>query len=259
MDHHTIETEAVIERYVTHRLSEEEAQAFEEHFLDCPPCLERIETAERLGRGLSGVVAQEVARAGVLGALRRMRFAGWAVAGLGLAVAAGLAVFTVRQGGQLERLRGELAASRTVASGFEARAGGAERERTAVEQDLEAARSELERWRAPVVAMPLALLTPLRGGEEVFPLTLPREGRWVGLWVELGGEELPAYRASLRAPGGEVIFESDELRLNELGALLLQLPAERLAPGRFTLTIEDPRRRDPAPLASFALQLSRED
>jgi hypothetical protein len=75
------------------------------------------------------------------------------------------------------------------------------------------------------------------------------------LWVELGGDELPAYRASLRAPGGEVVFESDQLRLNALGALFIQLPAERLAPGRFTLRVEDPRTS--APLATFTLQVGR--
>src|SRR5436190_15353145 len=52
MDHQTIDAGNLAERYVTGRLPPEDAASFEEHYLDCPSCIARVEAAERLQRGL---------------------------------------------------------------------------------------------------------------------------------------------------------------------------------------------------------------
>ena len=46
MDHSYIEKREVIERYVTDRLSTAERVAFEEHYIACEECLDRLEEAE---------------------------------------------------------------------------------------------------------------------------------------------------------------------------------------------------------------------
>ncbi|HSS49155.1 MAG TPA: zf-HC2 domain-containing protein, partial [Thermoanaerobaculia bacterium] len=63
MDHSTIDAGNVAERYVTGRLSPEDAASFEEHYLDCPSCIARVEAAERLQRGLRRLAEEAAVRA----------------------------------------------------------------------------------------------------------------------------------------------------------------------------------------------------
>lgn len=92
MDHTKIEEEQVAERYVMGRLSVEEAERFEEHYLTCNPCLDRLQLAERFHHALRGMAAEDTARATGLGFLAFLaRLARWQrgllVTGLLLAIA----------------------------------------------------------------------------------------------------------------------------------------------------------------------------
>ena len=51
LDHATIEEEQIAERYVMGKLPPDEATLFEEHYLSCPECLDRLELAESMERG----------------------------------------------------------------------------------------------------------------------------------------------------------------------------------------------------------------
>ena len=62
MDHQSIDSGNVAERYVTGRLAPEEAASFEEHYLDCPSCCARVEAAERLQRGLRRLAEESAVR-----------------------------------------------------------------------------------------------------------------------------------------------------------------------------------------------------
>src|SRR5277367_4834015 len=57
MDHQVIEDTTLPERYVTGRLDGPERARFEEHLVDCPICLERIEASEGLAAGLKAISA----------------------------------------------------------------------------------------------------------------------------------------------------------------------------------------------------------
>lgn len=52
-EHGWIEREAVVDRYVTGRLSADEVARFEEHYLECAACCAAVEDAERLQRALA--------------------------------------------------------------------------------------------------------------------------------------------------------------------------------------------------------------
>ncbi|MBI4906016.1 MAG: zf-HC2 domain-containing protein [Acidobacteria bacterium] len=52
MDHGQIEATNLIDRYLTNRATPEECARFEEHFLDCPDCLSRLESTRGLIDGL---------------------------------------------------------------------------------------------------------------------------------------------------------------------------------------------------------------
>jgi hypothetical protein len=63
MEHPKLDRDGVAESYVLGRLPEEERLAFEEHFLDCPLCLEAIETSRSLASAWKGLTRDEIAAA----------------------------------------------------------------------------------------------------------------------------------------------------------------------------------------------------
>ncbi|HEY0782096.1 MAG TPA: hypothetical protein VGE98_06575 [Thermoanaerobaculia bacterium] len=253
MDHRMIDAENVAERYVTGRLSAEEAASFEEHYLDCPVCCVRIEAAERLERGLRRL-AEEAAAREVAGAPTRPRagFSGATARWLGPALAAVLALALLPAGFELRevhQLRSDLGSAR------EALAAARRAPRTpptqpstpapdrlaALEGELREVRREVTTARRPQANLPVLVLTPVRdgsGGGPLRTLTLPRQAGWVALWVEPGGEEYPSYRVRLENARGEAVFEAAGLTPNDLGALLLTVHSSSLAPGAYRLAVD---------------------
>ena len=52
MLHSQIENEEIIERYVRSQLTPEARRAFEEHFMGCDKCFEKLQTTERFIAGI---------------------------------------------------------------------------------------------------------------------------------------------------------------------------------------------------------------
>src|ERR1700704_867366 len=51
MNHAEIEEQQIVDRYVRGTLPAEEVARFEEHYLSCPDCLDRLDLAESMNRG----------------------------------------------------------------------------------------------------------------------------------------------------------------------------------------------------------------
>lgn len=60
--HSVIEREGMIERYLLGQLSPEELDRFEDHYFECPECLEQLELAETLRGGIRRTAASDSAR-----------------------------------------------------------------------------------------------------------------------------------------------------------------------------------------------------
>jgi hypothetical protein len=272
MDHWTIDSGNVAERYVTGRLTTDEAASFEEHYLDCQECCARVETVERLQRGFQRLAEQAVTGGqpawSALAARHRPRLLLAAAALLALALLpAGLALREIRH------LRGELAQARADLA--RPPAAGTDPHRLAtVLGELQAARRALaaaEPRRADPardsVARPPALtsftlvaLTQLRGGgAETGPvrtLTLPAAPGWIALWVEPAAAEYPAFAATLLDARGGAVFHARRLVANDLGALLIAVHSSSLPPGPYRLEIDGlPPGGPPAPAARFPLRV----
>ena len=77
MNHLQIEELDLVNRYLLGRLPAEEQSRFEEHFVDCQECLERLETSASFRRGVKTAFAEDALRtgayvqAGVVGWLMR--------------------------------------------------------------------------------------------------------------------------------------------------------------------------------------------
>src|SRR5215213_7491680 len=119
MDHTDIEEQQIAERYVMGTLPAAEAERFEEHYLSCPECLDRLDLAESIERGFKRAAGQDAAR---LAAARQFALVAWlarlgrsrqmAVLAMALFVLAVLpAGLALREIGQRDR---ELAQTRSV-------------------------------------------------------------------------------------------------------------------------------------------------
>jgi hypothetical protein len=255
MDHQAIDAGNIAERYVTGRLPPEEAARFEEHYLDCPSCCARVEAAERLQRGLRRLA--EEAAAGV------PAFHRWSSPRLGLAAAALLAVALLPAWLELREvrsLRSDLARTKMeTGSADQAEIQRVRRDLVAETAKREALAREMAADRQPQTGFPVLSLTPVRGGANEGPvrtLKLPAKPGWVGLWVEPGDADFPAYRATLRKNEGAVVFQASPLALNDLGALLVTVHSTSLAPGAYRLDLEGlPRAGAPVPVGRFSLRI----
>src|SRR6185295_16338820 len=62
MDHADIDEQHVVDRYVRGTLPAEESARFEEHYLHCQDCLDRLDLAESMKRGFQRAAGQDAAR-----------------------------------------------------------------------------------------------------------------------------------------------------------------------------------------------------
>ena len=267
MDHRTIDSENIAERYVAGRLAPETAAAFEEHYLECADCCLRVETAERMERGLRRLADREVRPAP---APRRVEPVGWPLRRpmqWGLAAAAGLALALVPLGWQMRTvrdLRAELQTTRdrlAQAERAEPDAPGArlpeptasrltelEGELSEARRDLAAAGEERQALVAQVAEaerprgdLPILPLASSRGGADPAQpptLKLPKEPGLVALWVEPGDGGFPRYDVVLKNSAGTAVVKISGLALNDLGALLVTVHSASLPPGAYRLEID---------------------
>src|SRR5690242_4125541 len=100
MDHEQIDQLNLVDRYVMGKLPDDERDRFEEHFVACPQCTERLQTARDFVRDFRLLAAEQAAQgegwrpAGALSKLGQMfqrRTLFWAVVGLLVLALVGLA------------------------------------------------------------------------------------------------------------------------------------------------------------------------
>jgi len=257
MDHQTIDETHVVERYLLGQLSPQEAETFEDHYVDCAECLDRLELSRRLRQGLLQVATEDAVQAVVvqrLGLLARLSRLGRS-RHLGLALAAAAVLLLLPAGlllREVHRLDGELIEARkkpTVEPGRqEAEAARkalaqAEQERTALQQKSEQLSAELEKARQPQVNTPIYALSPERSGpgegEPSNRIAAGPAAGWIVLSLDLGLPETSSqtFHATLRR-GATVLWEGGGLHPDPQGSLVLSLPASLLTPGDYSVTVE---------------------
>ena len=262
--HHTdVEEQNLVDRYVMGKLSADEAERFEDHYLSCPECLDRLELAESMQRGFRRAVGQDAAR---LATARQLALVAWlsrlgrsrqmAALVMALLVVAILpAGLALRQIGErdreLERTRSTLRQERQRAAAGPQSAAAVEKLRSelqASQRDLARERearsrtdAELAQARQPQGNVPILFLNTERGangGEPTNNLHLPAAPGWVVLSLAIESSHQPRYRVILRDAHGVEIWRGDDLRLDDHESLSLSLPSTLLAPGDYTLTVE---------------------
>ena len=242
MMHSEIETAETVERYVRNQLAPAERQAFEEHFLGCDECFEKLQAAERFaagmhdaaGRGLLEVRSQSQ---GMNPGWFAWAFAATACIALVMVGLAGWAYF-----GQMPRLRSEL---RQTAAQLKAE----QQSRSRTEQAVPVEQAEAN--------VPLIMLQASRAGEEAASVILKSVDKQLVLWIEPGPSRYRDFRLDVFSSDNHLVTSVDHLALSRYGALAASLSTKQLPAGdfRIRLTGQDP---PPAALAGeYRLEIRR--
>jgi len=267
MDHSYIEENQIADLYLLGKLSNAEQIAFEEHFVDCADCLDRLETIQELRAGLQDVSAEEAAlkqaatRAGlgwyltVLALVaRRSR---WRRAGL-LAV---IIIITVLPAFLLvshwRNQRRELAEARQAASEWRTRYEESEQNAQNLLKEVQvreqqqnqlAARLESERGlhdrllertsRSVGAAVPVFELGLERSGK-IDRVAIPLEAKFIILYFVLDPDSaLQSYRAAIMTADGRTVWKKDKLIPSSEGGLALGMNANLFNQAVYWLEIE---------------------
>ncbi len=266
MNHTYIEEHQIADRYVMGNLPPEEAEIFEDHYLSCPQCLDRLALAESMQRGFKRAAGQDAAR---LTAARHLALVAWLsrlsrsrqaaallLLLLVIAVVALPGALAWRRLGDADR---ELAETRRALEQERGRATAGSRSAAEVEKlrsELDANQRDLARERqareqaaeqlaqaqAPQANVPILFLDAVRGslppGEApTFSLHRPPGNGWVLLGLQLAPALTSPYRVILRDSQGREVWRGSGLQTNE-AELRLILPGSLLAPDDYTITVE---------------------
>lgn len=240
MDHAYIEEHGLIDLYHRGQLPPEEEAGFEEHFMGCPECQERLEMARGFQRGLKTAVAEDVAKAGVLAWLARRRW---------IALAALILAAVLPALGYLAGSRGVSPAETEAdwrqlyekeqrsAEGLRQRLEESERQRLAQAAAQKEETPAPPAAPSPLVNMPVFLLSAVRGEGEAAAIDVG-EG-WFSLAVDAGDDpRFESFRVTITDARGKRVFQESGLEPNALEALLLTFPAGFLAPGEHRLAVQ---------------------
>lgn len=252
MDHARIDENQLADRYLMGKLDDAERRSFEAHFVDCPVCVEKLETVEGLRKALkelpSGFSAATPAAAPTPTTHSRDRFARprvrpvvtyLAAACLLMATAASLFFY-----GETRRAR------RQIEAGRQASEKGRQRE-AELEQALQRERASrpapsddtaMSALRAaPLAAAVFTLnLTRSAASEPGDRVLLPDPPGWLVLIFDRPDRpDIRLYRVRLSAGGGHSVGEPVTASAASGGMLAVSLPSSLLASGDYRLAVED--------------------
>jgi hypothetical protein len=219
MDHSYIDEHNVADCYILGTLPAEERARFEEHFVDCPQCQDRLEDAERWRRALKAAAAEGP------------RVIAWPSKAVALLLAACLvlAVAPLVLWRELNRVRADLDLARSTSSNWQQR----------YEESLQA-RSEPP-LPSTVPVFPL-ILTRDATAEPSAPsvhIVLPQAAPWAVFSLELAhAPSLLSYRATLSTVRDRQVWTASDLKPSQPSSLALVIPSQLLKPGDYVLTLE---------------------
>ncbi len=232
MDHSHLDQSDIAERYVTGRLPAEERAGFEAHFVDCAECLDRIEAAEALRRGMSGLKPSEQRRP------PPYRFRQWRPTALALAASI-LLLLGIEIGRRLRAnsAKSELDAERIAATSAQRQLEDAQASFRQEREARSALEKELARDRQPQLQVPVYALIATRGdGTETLPV--PPVPQWMVVSFERENPpRFERYRVTLLSSNGKQLWQG-EARPTSREMLALGLHSSLLPPGTYVFQLQ---------------------
>jgi hypothetical protein len=239
MDHQEIKERSIAIRYLLGLLPVEERIRFEEHYIDCEACLDRMDLVEDCYQALQKVAAEkaESSSAGLPAGRLAQLLPRWQTAlllgAVLLLVLSSLSVLEIR------RLRRELNQVKVAAA----------RQPTPPPISIkpEPAPTHIQRDKEPGPSLqpeantPIFALSSVRGGQAglVNRIEIPGSSRRIVFSLELDGDpEYQTYRATISTAGGRRVWRESRLRPNHDGALTVSFPAAFFRDGDYLLALE---------------------
>jgi Putative zinc-finger len=269
MNHHEIEQQDIIERYVRHQLPDAERRAFQEHYFACDQCFAQVESTAKFIAGVQrssrvGVLAQtaqsvrEIASAAPWWAnWFKPAFAAAAIACLLLAATLGWIVFR-----QIPQLQAEIAQERQAREAAEQRTGQTEQS-TKEELEKERLRAESEKKKreelegqiarnqtpSPVPSpsrasaetranVPVVILESTRDSQSGTNFKLPADAKSLTLWVEVeAGNRYDGFQMQIFTGSGRAVKTIHGLKANSYGALAASVSTQQLPAGKYLVKL----------------------
>jgi hypothetical protein len=259
MEHHDAVEHDLASRYLSGTLAPDDRDEFEEHYLDCPECLDALESAEGLRRGLRTVAAKDRLNAGIQPVEPAWRSRGAIMAAAGVAAAVVIAVGGV----DLIRTRREVARLSSVATDLTGQSDRAQSIINTLSHRVDQLESAPRTGAAGQSSAPVFALTTVRGGGTPAPpnrVLLSGVADWIVLSLELDDPDVSgSFRATLRDGKRRERWRDDRLTASSSGMLGIALRAAVLDEGDFTLEVD---RQPPgstawAPASRYSFRVSK--
>jgi anti-sigma factor RsiW len=276
MEHSYTEDHHIADRYLSGKLSIRERMRFEEHFVDCPECIDRLQTIDDFRAGLRTVAAEEATRlraylsvgqAGVLARIallvRRRQWPLLAVAFLLIALPMALLI------PEWKGARRELAQAKQESSEWRRKYEESERAARDLAKEMQTRERESSLRQERLIAQfgsmpkssdsaprpshraaerqsetPVFALSVIRGrdpdpSQPVNRITLPPQSKSIILSLELDPDpDLHSYRVAISTADGRSIWTKGGLKPNSKNAIALSFNSSLFKPGDYLLTLE---------------------
>ena len=271
MNHDYIKELNLIDQYVLGKLTADEAERFEDHFMDCPECVEQLNITRNFIQALKGLAVQETllsenrrAPASQRRHLQLIPLRSWAVIACCCILVAGvLAFFAVRR---VNRVEAELrqakedraAINQKYQQGLET-AAESEQRHQATNQELAQRLDELEQKLqtegkgnqreqslvrgsgAPEVNFPIYALVSVARGPVPAPneIAPPASSSRFALSIPVEDrKDFNSYRVMILDDRGVTVLNRSGFKPDAYNALSLSLNSNFLRPGTYDLRVE---------------------
>lgn len=278
MDHQEIKERSIAIRYLLGLLPVEERIQFEEHYIDCEACLDRMDLVEDCYVAMQRVAAEKATpssaglparRPWLLARLRPRWQTALLLGAILLLVLSSLSVVEIR------RLRQEL-------NHMKEASGSAQTPPQPASQQPESTRVQLEKGLEkgpekgpdmepvpslqPEVNTPIFALGSVRGAESgqeapVNKIEIPSSSRWIVFSLELDDDpEYQTYSVVISTASGGSVWSESRLRPNHDGSLTVSFPAAFFQAGDYLLALEGlTAEKQFAPVASYPFRVIKEN
>ena len=250
MDHPRIDTERILDRYVIGDLPPDDEERFEEHLFECPACLEKVQWAEALRRGLRAAATEDIVRAAAVQHAAKRGFATWLTARRGQAAALMISVLAfglvsataVRQHQELQSLRDQEAVMNPAVV------------------PTEAFNSPLSHFLVVSLGVVRGASTddPGSSADRIVDLQASAD-RPVLLSLELPVVDAESYSVHLFDDQNQLLWQGVDLQPTLYDSLAIALPAGFLDVGRYLIRVESVAHEDgdsaKAPFQELGLQV----
>lgn len=268
MNHDYIKEFNLIDQYVLGKLATDEAEEFEDHFIDCPECVEQLNITRSFIVDLKGLAVQETLLSGNRPApmtrrwhLQSVPLRSWAVIACCCVLVAGVfAFFAIRRLTQMEaELRQTKEDASTVRQQYQREletAAESEKQHQQDRQQLAQRLDELEQKlktegatkqtsvrgsNVPEVNFPIYALVSLARGQAPAPveIALPASSTRFALSIPVEDrKDFSAYRVKILDHRGVTVLNQGGFKPDTYHTLSLSLSSNFLIPGTYDLRVE---------------------